>query len=227
MRFAERLVTREALIARLRDRVEWDGWPRCTVTLMVALAGLASFVSSAVMLRVGLDSMAVRYGLAAVVGYVAFLGLVRLWIAAQRGSSGPEFDPISDGIDGLRAVGDVPRALGVDADVGGFGFDFDLEGLFVILLVLLLALGGLFAIGYVVYAAPALLAEVMLDAAIVASVSKKLKPEESRWWAGGVVSRTVFPAAALVFCVSLAGYAFSLAAPDAHSIGGVVRELLG
>jgi hypothetical protein len=225
MRFAERPATRAALIASLRNRVEWDGWPRCTVTLMVALAGLASFLSSAVMLRVGLDSMAVRYGLAAVVGYAAFLGLVRLWIAVQRGSWGPDIDPISDGIEGLRAVGDVPRALGVDADIGGV--DFDLEGLFVILLVLLLALGGLFAIGYVVYAAPALLAEVMLDAAIVASVSKKLNPDESRWWAGGVVSRTVFPAAALVFCVSLAGYAFSLVAPDAHSIGGVVRELLG
>jgi hypothetical protein len=221
-----RPATREALIAALRDRVEWDGWPRCTVTLMVALAGLASFVSSVVMLRVGLESMAVRYGLAAVVGYAAFLGLVRLWIAVQRGSSGPEIDPISDGIDGLRAVGDLPRALGVDADVGG-GFDVDLEGLFVILLVLLLALGGLFAMGYVVYAAPALLAEVMLDAAIVTSVSRRLNPCDGRWWVGGVVSRTVFPAAALVFCVSLAGYAFSLAAPDAHSIGGVVRELLG
>jgi hypothetical protein len=214
---------RADLIAALRSRVEWDYRPRFTVTVMLAFAGLAGFLSSVVMLRAGVDSMPIRYGLAAVVGYAAFLGLVRLWIAAHRDRWSPEIDPVSDGIDCLRASDDLP-AVG-DVDVGGF--DLDLEGLFVILLALLLALGGLFAIGYLVYAAPALLAEVMLDAALVGAVSARLRAHETQWWASGVLRRTLLPASALVLCVSLAGYVFSIAAPDARSIGGVVRGLLG
>lgn len=45
------------------------------------------------MLAAGVHSMGVRYGLAVIAGYVAFLGLMRVWIALRRGASPPDLNP--------------------------------------------------------------------------------------------------------------------------------------
>lgn len=221
------MASRDALIATMRARLEWDSWPRLTMTLIVSLAGLVAFLSSVLMLRGGLDSMAWRYGLSGVTGYVAFLGLIRLWIAAQRGWS-PDLDLDLD-IDAATWVSDGCRSLGSVGDrldVGG-GFDLDLDDFLVVVALLLLALFGLVAVAYVVYMAPVLFAEVALDAALIASVSTRLRPQDTRSWAGGVVSRTLPSATALVACLTLAGVVMSAAVPEANSIGGVIRGLLG
>jgi hypothetical protein len=214
--------SRDELIAALRSRLEFDGWPRCTMTFIVSLAGLVGFLTSVLLLRVGIESMPWRYTLSAMAGYVGFLGLMRLWISVQRGWS-PDVDLDGD----YRSVGRLPEAVsdgGLDlpADVG-----FDLEAGLVVLAVILVALCGFLAVGYVVYTAPVLLAEVALDAALVTSLSRRLNRHESQFWVGGLVKRTLVPAAAVVGCVALAGFVMTLAAPEARSIGGVLRGLLG
>jgi hypothetical protein len=80
-------------------------------------------------------------------------------------------------------------------------------------------------VGYVIYAAPLLLAEVALDAALVSTAYRKLRREEAGHWAGAVLRRTWLPAVVLVASLVAAGYALQRIVPEAQSIGGVVRAL--
>lgn len=54
------------------------------MTAVVSIAGGIAFLCSAVTLWAGLDSMAVRYGLAAVAGYLAFGAVLGAWIGWRR-----------------------------------------------------------------------------------------------------------------------------------------------
>jgi hypothetical protein len=221
-----RVVSRSALVAELRARLERDMFPRTSVTFMLALAGLAAWVANVAMLHTGLDSMAVGYGLSALAGYGAFLVLVWLWIGANRGWSSLDTggDLVGDGAGEFLQSEHGLGSGGPDVDVSG---GVDLDALLLALLALLLVLGGLVALLYVVSTAPLLLAEAALDAALVASLSSRLRRDDAQSWVTGVVRRTAIPAGALVVCVALAGFVFGMLAPDARSIGGVVRELFG
>jgi hypothetical protein len=232
------MTSRAALVAHLRDRFERERFPRLTVTAIVSLAGLVAFLSSVACLRAGIVSMGLRYGIATLAGYAAFLVLVRVWIALQRG-----WEPPSELVPDFAI--DVPDLLGVGTthvrkststhvevmdgsavEAVGSGLSLDLDEWFLVVLLILVVLGGFFALGYVVYAAPALLAEVALDAALVSSVSRRLRREEAGSWAGAVVRRTALPAGALTAFVSMAGFAFQQIAPEAHSIGAVIRAIV-
>src|SRR5687768_8293022 len=98
--------TREQLVAEIRDRLTRLGAPRLQLLLIVILSGTAAFLVSVAGLRVGVVSMALRYAMATVAGYLAFVALLRVWIAWQRGSS-PDLDlPVEH----LDVDIDVPRS---------------------------------------------------------------------------------------------------------------------
>lgn len=98
-------VPREQLVAEIRDRLTRFGAPRLQLLLIVVLAGTAAFLASVAGLRLGVTSMAVRYPVATVAGYLTFIALLRAWIAWQRRSC-----PDSDLDQGLLDVDlDVPR----------------------------------------------------------------------------------------------------------------------
>lgn len=79
------LIARANLVERLELRLRAESFPRLIMTAMVSIAGGIAFLCSAVTLWAGVDSMAVRYGLAAVAGYLAFGGVLRVWIGWRRG----------------------------------------------------------------------------------------------------------------------------------------------
>jgi hypothetical protein len=108
---------------------------------------------------------------------------------------------------------------------GGSGLSLDLDEIWPVVLAVVCALGGLLAIFYVIYVAPVLLAEVALDAAIVSTLYQRLAKHEMSHWAMTVVRHTWLPALALVMFAAVGGWALQLAAPEARSIGGVIREL--
>lgn len=100
-----------------------ESFPRLQMSAIVAIAGLLAFFCSAGLLALGVSSMALRYLAAASVGYLAFLALIRAWIAIQRrrldvdsfeevlsidlpsrhGSGDPSFEP--DGGGGFGGAG--------------------------------------------------------------------------------------------------------------------------
>ena len=106
-----------------------------------------------------------------------------------------------------------------------FDIDVDVDDLWPVVLAVACVLGAAIAIVWVIYSAPVLLAEVAVDAAIVSGVYRKLKKREPAHWAMTVVRHTALPAAAIIVFAALAGYALQKIAPEARSIGGVIRTV--
>jgi hypothetical protein len=65
-----------SLSNRVRDRLEHGSWPRVHAMLIVSLSSAAAFLASVLLITSGVQSMAVRYGLAAIAGYAVFLLLI-------------------------------------------------------------------------------------------------------------------------------------------------------
>jgi uncharacterized membrane protein HdeD (DUF308 family) len=78
------VITRANVVERLENRLRAESFPRLVMTAVVSIAGGVAFLCSVVTLSAGVDSMAVRYGLAAVAGYVVFGGVLRAWIGWRR-----------------------------------------------------------------------------------------------------------------------------------------------
>ena len=219
------------------------GYPRLVVLFILGIAGLTAFGFSAWTLSVGLDEMGLRYLVATIVGYVTFLLLIRAWIALHRVR-----DP--GGLDGLSLPDGGSPGGQVDAGFGGGqsggggasgnwespsdvlpSIDLDVdapeEAVLVIPVILAVAclLGGVIAMFYVVSAAPILLAEVALDAALVTGIYRRLRKEDARYWLGSALRHTWLPATIAAVCLWITGTALQWAMPGARSIGDVVRAL--
>jgi hypothetical protein len=246
---------RQDLVNLTRERLLRESAPRVQLAVIIGLAGLAAFICSAVTLRIGFLWMAVRYPLAVMCGYAIFFGLIRWWIVWQRRADDAQSrssvaDVAAEVLD-VRVPGrgsaDVPlfgagRSGGGGASAqfigpsgapvpkaGGRGvaIDLDLDEAWWLVLVIACVAGGAIAIGYVVYAAPLLLAEVALDAAVVSVLYRRLKKDDVSHWAMTVLRRTWIPALALVVFAAIGGYAMQQVAPEAQSIGGFARALRG
>ncbi len=108
----------------------------------------------------------------------------------------------------------------VSSESGGglsWAADLDDDGLKLLPLFAVAAIAvGLFAAGSVVWAAPQLLAEILVDGAIAGGAYRKLRRGN---WAGGVVRRTWKPMLAIFVAFVLLGVAGHYFNPDADSIG--------
>lgn len=96
----------DTLVERMRGRIEAGYWPRLHCLLLVALASAAAFLLSVTLLALHVHSMAVRYGVAAVGGYVAFLLLIRAWVRWKWSRLVPDPD-----LDLVNISGDLPLSL--------------------------------------------------------------------------------------------------------------------
>lgn len=106
---------------------------------------------------------------------------------------------------------------------GGGGFDLD-EGVFIVIAIAVIA-GALLAVFYVIYIAPALLAEILVDGVLVAGLYREMKGIEQRHWLRTAVRKTLLPALIAAALFSAGGYALQRAAPKARSVGEVLKHL--
>lgn len=223
--------------------------------LMVALSTGAAFLTSVVLLWSNVPSMAIRYGVAALIGYVTFGLLIRGWVRWKRRqlTSEPDFDGVIDAVANFDLP--LPRSSGAPIDPppfaggrsggggasmsfgtpnsasstatcgSGISFDLDADDLLWLLIALAAAFAGIAAIGYVIYAAPALLAEAIVDGVIAGGIYRGLRRRDSTHWTRHVLQRTALPALIVIVSAVLAGYALQRIAPEARSIGGVWASL--
>jgi hypothetical protein len=105
-------------------------------------------------------------------------------------------------------------------------FSADLDEGVLIIIALVAILGGVIASLYVIYIAPGLLAEILVDGALLAGLYKRVKHIEQRHWLRAAVRRTIVPVLIAAVCFTAAGYAMHLAAPEARSIGDVWRHFV-
>jgi hypothetical protein len=121
---------------------------------------------------------------------------------------------------GLPQV-DVPGGDAVGDVVGGAIGGAD-EGAVPIIIALLVAVAGaalFFATLYIVYLAPALFAELLVDGVLSASLYRRLRGLQTRHWLESALRRTVLPFAVTALTLSMTGYLLHSYAPQAHTLG--------
>ena len=114
-------------------------------------------------------------------------------------------------------LGDAAGAV-LDADEGAVP-------IVIVGLVLLFALGLLVACGYVVYIAPALFAEVLVDGILSVVLFRHLRAEQRPSWQGAAVRGTIVPFLATAAFLCAVRYAMAVYAPGARSIGEVIEQV--
>jgi len=106
------------------------------------------------------------------------------------------------------------------------GLDLDLDdGCFWIIIPVAAIAGVLFVMFYVVYIAPVFLAEILVDALLLAGLYKRLKGVEPRHWLRSCVRRTLLPAVLATALFIAAGYLMQRVAPEARSIGEFWQQI--
>jgi hypothetical protein len=109
---------------------------------------------------------------------------------------------------------------------GGWSLDLDLdEGAVWLVPIAIIAAIVLSVVIYVLYLAPTLFAELLLDAGLAAGLYRKLIRTEPQSWLRTAVRRTVAPALFVAGLLALAGTIMQRVYPDAASIGVVVHHL--
>jgi len=243
---------------RVEEMLLATSFPRLHMVLILALAAVGAFLTSASLVALGSTSMGLRYALAVVGGYLFFLLFVRVWIAYQtrnwsfgrrkRQELRDSIDPSDLNLPDLSALGDLASSAGGGFSGGGGSFGGagasgsfgdgsvtegsssaldgvsggDGEGVAILIAVVAL-LGGLLALGFVVYSSPILLAEVLLDVAVVGAIYRKNQRHERGHWAAGVLGRTYKPALVLAVFAAIFGLAIQSVAPEQHTLGAVLE----
>ena len=238
-----RPLTRAMAVARMRARLLREGFPRMQMFILVSLTGLAGFGASAGMLAAGVGSMGLRYLLAIGVAYIVFLALLWLWLrtsasdyidnlspdgGSEAGDAAAEFTGGGGGFDGGGASANVdfgPNEDGIGAivekplDAIGHA-DEGAIPLAVILLALGIALSSLF----VIWSAPVLFAEILVDALLAAGLYRRLRVLDARHWMVAAVKRTLIPFVLTTLAVTGAGWAMQAHQPEARSLGDVIAR---
>jgi hypothetical protein len=112
----------------------------------------------------------------------------------------------------LSSVGD---AVGSVTDADEFA---------IALLAIALAVGLAFASLYVVYIAPVLFAEVLVDGALSYALFRHLRGQDPTHWLTSTFKRTALPFVIAALFLAGMGAAMSAYAPDAHSVGQFVKQ---
>jgi len=235
-------------IQRLRQGLERDGFPRLQMFLLVSITCGAGFLASFLLLRFGLDTMWLRY-LAALGGaYAVFLFLLWLWLRTRtedygdfpdisslpsgRGGSSPEYNGKGGDFGGGGASGrfdgahesalsspdfDAPVGEALDVVSGADEFALPLAALALFAALVLSSF-------WVVYTAPALFAELLVDGVLAASLYRRLRGLETRHWLETALRRTFWPFALTALVVAGCGWAMQLYSPEAHTVGQVIAH---
>lgn len=105
----------------------------------------------------------------------------------------------------------------------GWGVDVDLDELGLVLIVLAIVAGALTASVYVIYVAPGLLAEILVDSALAGALYRKLKHDESQYWLTSAVKKTWAVTTGLAVLLGVLGFVCQKIAPQAASLGDLLH----
>ena len=236
-------------IRRIQGNLERDSFPRLQMFLIVTLTGLSGFVASYIMLHAGLVEMWVRYLASISVAYLMFLALLWLWLRTKAedytdvpdisglpssgsdssgtcfsgqggefggGGASSSFDAPSEHLSAIsESGGSIGDALGTVAEADEFAIP-----LVVLVLIGAMALSSIFMI----YSAPILFAELLVDGVLSASLYRRLRGLETQHWLETALRRTALPFALTAIFVTASGGAMAIYAPEAHSIGDVISH---
>ena len=232
---------RERRIEVIKRRLLQDSMPRLQMSLILLLTGLAGFLASFSLLHLNVSRMWIRYPIAILIAYGVFLLLLRLWLWIYGRDMEVDLDPdLAEVVLELPSGGYAPSEVShsnVGADIGhthaggssswwsGIDFDLDLEDGWFLIIAVIVLIGALIASLYIIYIAPLLLAEILIDGVLLVGLYKKVKHIDQQHWLRAAVRRTIIPVLLIAIFFSIAGFAMQRVVPEAHSIGGFWKNI--
>lgn len=245
-------LTRSLAVLNYKRQLERDSFPRLQMGLIVVVTGGVGLLVSFLLLQSGMGSMALRYPFALAVAYLAFLLLLWAWLRAKEDdfSNIPDFSTAMPNLSGSGHS--APFQSGGGGDFGGGGASGSFDGstsqsfanvddiagssigeslgsvgdadeLAIPILAIVLALGMAVASLYVVYLAPTLFAELLVDGVLSYTLYRHLHKVETHFWLSTAFKRTIFPFLLTAVFLAIVGAAMAHYAPGATSIGEVIH----
>lgn len=213
------------------------------MTWIVVGTTAAGMGTNAILFRLGMTELWLRTLLAVVPSYFVFLLLVRIWLGAFSGKrarereravrtlDGADVEDLEDVGDGIVIVRDVTSAasrhtthVSSEGDWGWGDVDIDGEGVVLAvvfgILVLALALVG----GYLVWEAPAILAETLFEFTLASAMAKRLGQSDRGDWLGHLVRRTWMPFVAVLVVTGIFAAAVATLRPNAERLPDLWRR---
>jgi hypothetical protein len=245
-------LTRSLAVLNYKRQLERDSFPRLQMGFIVALTGGVGLLVSFLLLQSGMGSMALRYPFALAVAYLVFLLLLWAWLRTKEDdfSNIPDFsNAMPNSIGGGHSA---PFQSGGGGDFGGGGASGSFDGstsqsfagadgsagdsigdalgsvgdadeLVIPIIAIVFALGMAVASLYVVYLAPTLFAELLVDGVLSYTLYRHLHKVETHFWLSTAFKRTVFPFLLTAIFLSIMGAVMAHYAPGARSIGEVMH----
>ncbi|QKW56369.1 hypothetical protein [Stenotrophomonas sp. NA06056] len=230
---------------RARRQLQHRGWPRLQMALIVALTGAAGFLASHLLRLAGIDAMLLRYPLAVLLAYGVFLLLMWIWIrwrwdaVADGLGSGPDGNGSqgspwsgsgghSGGGGASASWGDAAASSSTSADSTSLLDVADGEAglpLLAVLGIVALVATVLLASVWVVWSAPVLMAELLVDAAIAGGLYKRMQGMQAQGWWRLCLSHTIWPLLGLLVFFAGLGWLAQELAPGAISLMQVFKAL--
>jgi hypothetical protein len=184
------------------------------------------------MLHLGVNRMPIRYPLAIGVAYASFLWMLRSWLRQQAIVADVSNDPEGLLIPGAAAFGAAALAKAAEENdpkpkkSSPFSEAGDLSGLSDIgegcgFLVILVLIAGLCTLGvsiYLVVTSPLLLAELLVDGALLGAMTRAISPNSPPHWSRAVIRRTWIAALVTAIVFGLVGWGIERVAPGAHTL---------
>ncbi|MBI5822369.1 MAG: hypothetical protein HZA88_25610 [Verrucomicrobia bacterium] len=217
---------RERTASMLRRYYERERFPRLIVMVLLLVTGGVGFLASAAMLWLGVRQMWIRYPAAVLVAYTAFIALIRLWAEWERqwietGRELPELDT-KDADHPAPTTKSGWEWLDV-ATSDLWAID---EG-FLPMIVIGVLFGLVTPLFAVIWIAPELLAEALLNVVLVSAFYRRLRSIEGDHWLTTVIRQTWLPALSAIVVLALVGALMQGLAPEARSIGQVWEQVVG
>lgn len=202
--------SRREAIAVIEYQIRWWRSPKLAMACFVLIAGLIGFVASALLLRCGVMSMAVRYAFALVAGYFTLCASLWFWTGSH-----PQ-EVITDlGSDDISEINKKNSKLDW---TDSLNFDFD-EATFVIVIIL-----GLFAaVFWFITSAPTMMAELTLDSLVSVQVYHRIRRSDSQPYLYTFWRTTRLPLFFMIMILVGGAWLLQHLVPEAHTLGEVIR----
>jgi hypothetical protein len=206
---------RRGQISRLSRFLAKYSQPRFQLFLILVLTAAVGAGTSFVLLKNGLNSMWLRYPIAAVIAYLAFLTLLRLWVQCKlsqldfsREAYLGEPEPKSHRSAWNSSLFDL-------LDLVCWFDDFPVAILIVAVVIILVVVLG------IIVAAPVLMAEILVDGILVTGLWHRFMRYGEQSSLRGTIRATILPSIAVVVCLAIIGLILQMIEPGANSIGDV------
>jgi hypothetical protein len=245
------LPSRSEIVAKTRNRLMQYGDPRLQMLLIVSLTGAIGFVASYLMLSLGITTIWFRYALAMGFAYLGFMGLLWVWLhtKSEDYSDIPDISGLFH-TDNAGTTASILEAHGGTFGGGGASGTFEPAAIqssplpsseiglgdfsigdvaeaeeFAIPIIVIILVAALFTLSaWIIYSAPMLLSELLVDGVLSLTLYKHLRKFESNHWLETALRHTYKPFIATFILVIVMGWAVHLYTPTASSMAEAIRN---